>query len=89
MQKMFGLESNDVIAITEDGAPASQKDFVVWNPPLVDPMQPALGRASSISEAKSDAVLDEERDTRYPFLQGTANAYCSRSLLNSADTESL
>lgn len=51
MQKMFGLESNDVIAITEDGAPASQKDFVVWNPPLVDPMQPALGRASSISEA--------------------------------------
>lgn len=51
MQKMFGLEPSEVVAITEDGAPASQKDFVVWNPPLVDPLQPALGRASSISEA--------------------------------------
>lgn len=51
MRKVFGLGSDDVVAITEDGAPASQKDFIVWNPPLVDPMQPALGRASSISEA--------------------------------------
>lgn len=51
MEKMFGLEPSEVLAITEDGAPANQKDFLVWDPPLIDPLQPALGRASAMAEA--------------------------------------
>jgi DEAD/DEAH box helicase domain-containing protein len=51
MQKMFGLQPNDIVAISEDGAPRNQRDFLVWSPPLIDPSQPALGKASSIAEA--------------------------------------
>ena len=51
MQKMFGLQANDIVAISEDGAPRNQRDFLVWSPPLIDPSQPALGKASSIAEA--------------------------------------
>lgn len=51
MKKMFGLAPDDIAAIAEDGAPTSQKSFLVWNPPLIDPLQPALGRASSMAEA--------------------------------------
>ncbi|KAJ2931416.1 hypothetical protein H1R20_g5708, partial [Candolleomyces eurysporus] len=51
MQKMFGLHSNDIVVISEDGAPRNQRDFLVWSPPMVDPAQPALGKASSIAEA--------------------------------------
>lgn len=51
MQKMFGLQSHDVVAISEDGAPRNKRDFLVWSPPFVDPSQPALGKASSIAEA--------------------------------------
>ncbi|TFK25045.1 DEAD/H helicase [Coprinopsis marcescibilis] len=53
MEKMFGLANDEVSAITEDGAPANQKDFLVWNPSLIDPLQPSLGRASTISDATS------------------------------------
>ncbi|KAJ2916877.1 hypothetical protein MD484_g3585, partial [Candolleomyces efflorescens] len=53
MQKMFGLQASDIVAISEDGAPRNQRDFLVWSPPLIDPSQPALGKASSIAEATS------------------------------------
>jgi len=51
MEKMFGLEPHEVVAVTEDGAPSSGKEFLVWDPPLIDPLQPTLGKASSMSEA--------------------------------------
>ncbi|KAH6918791.1 DEAD/H helicase [Coprinopsis sp. MPI-PUGE-AT-0042] len=51
MEKMFGLSPDEVHAVTEDGAPTSRKDFIVWDPPLIDPMEPSLGRASAMSEA--------------------------------------
>jgi DEAD/DEAH box helicase domain-containing protein len=51
MEKMFGFAPDEVHAVTEDGAPTSQKDFIVWNPPLIDPMVPSLGRTSAMSEA--------------------------------------
>ncbi|KAF4604071.1 hypothetical protein EYR38_004493 [Pleurotus pulmonarius] len=41
----------DVVSITEDGAPSGHKDFIIWNPPLIDETEPALGRRSSLSEA--------------------------------------
>lgn len=51
MKTIFGIPSEEVEAITEDGAPTGRKDFLVWNPPPVDPHVPTLGRHSSLSEA--------------------------------------
>ncbi|KAH9901228.1 DEAD/H helicase [Cubamyces lactineus] len=49
MKNIFGID--DVVEITEDGAPSGRKDFLVWNPPLKDPMDPTLGRLNSMTEA--------------------------------------
>ncbi|KAI0747965.1 P-loop containing nucleoside triphosphate hydrolase protein [Daedaleopsis nitida] len=49
MRNIFGIE--DIEEITEDGAPSGRKDFLVWNPPLKDPMDPTLGRVHSMTEA--------------------------------------
>ncbi|KAH7919907.1 P-loop containing nucleoside triphosphate hydrolase protein [Leucogyrophana mollusca] len=49
MKRLFGID--DVEAITEDGAPSGCKDFLVWDPPPVDPKAPKLGKRSSLSEA--------------------------------------
>ncbi|KAF7972104.1 hypothetical protein HWV62_18928 [Athelia sp. TMB] len=49
MQSIFGVD--DIEAITEDCAPSGCKNFLVWNPPLVEEFVPALGRISSMSEA--------------------------------------
>ncbi len=43
--------TQDVEEVTEDGAPSGRKDFLVWNSPLKDPMDPALGRINSMTEA--------------------------------------
>ncbi|KAF9052741.1 P-loop containing nucleoside triphosphate hydrolase protein [Panaeolus papilionaceus] len=51
MTKIFGLEAGAIEVISQDGAPSASKDYVVWNPPFIDPLQPAMGRRSSISEA--------------------------------------
>ncbi|CUA70624.1 hypothetical protein RSOLAG22IIIB_04218 [Rhizoctonia solani] len=49
MVDIFGVEEVEVI--TDDGAPAGQKHFVLWNPPYIDPLNPSAGRVSSIEEA--------------------------------------
>ncbi|CAE6397294.1 unnamed protein product [Rhizoctonia solani] len=49
MVDIFGVDEVEVI--TDDGAPAGQKHFVLWNPPHVDPLNPSAGRVSSIEEA--------------------------------------
>ncbi|KAL1947966.1 hypothetical protein VTO73DRAFT_13690 [Trametes versicolor] len=49
MKNIFGVD--DVEEVTEDGAPSGRKDFLVWNSPLKDPMDPALGRINSMTEA--------------------------------------
>ncbi|KAH9951273.1 DEAD/H helicase [Amylocystis lapponica] len=49
MRNIFGID--DIEVITEDGAPSGRKDFLVWNPPLIDAIDPSLGRQSSMSEA--------------------------------------
>ena len=43
--------AQNVEVITDDGAPSGRRDFLVWNPPLKDPMEPSLGRHSAISES--------------------------------------
>lgn len=49
MMNIFGVK--DVEVITVDGAPSGRKDFLVWNPPYIDPDDPSLGRFSSMAEA--------------------------------------
>ncbi len=43
--------AQNIEEVTEDGAPSGRKDFLVWNPPLKDPMDPSLGRVHSMTEA--------------------------------------
>ncbi|PIL23843.1 hypothetical protein GSI_13594 [Ganoderma sinense ZZ0214-1] len=51
MKNLSGIEEQEIEEVTEDGAPAGRKDFLVWNPPLKDPMDPSLGRVNSMTEA--------------------------------------
>lgn len=48
MQTLFGIE--DVEVITEDGSPCGKKEWLVWNPPLIDDQDPKQGRVSSYAE---------------------------------------
>jgi DEAD/DEAH box helicase domain-containing protein len=41
----------DIEVITADGAPSGRKEFIVWNPPLIDDLEPLSGRVSSLAEA--------------------------------------
>ncbi|KAK9389818.1 hypothetical protein V1515DRAFT_563994 [Lipomyces mesembrius] len=49
MSKVFGV--NDIEVIDDDGSPAGEKHFLVWNCPYKDRNEPALGRKDAISEA--------------------------------------
>jgi DEAD/DEAH box helicase domain-containing protein len=39
------------VEITEDAAPSGRKDFLAWLPPLMNPVDPSLGRKNAMSEA--------------------------------------
>lgn len=77
MQKMFGLQPNDIVAISEDGAPRNQRDFLVWSPPLIDPSQPALGKASSIAEATGLMRFLMKRGIRVILFCKVSSAFLS------------
>ncbi|KAK9370101.1 hypothetical protein V1509DRAFT_618524 [Lipomyces kononenkoae] len=49
MSKVFGV--SDVEVIDDDGSPAGEKHFLVWNCPYKDLNEPSLGRKDAISEA--------------------------------------
>ncbi|RDB21503.1 ATP-dependent helicase hrq1 [Hypsizygus marmoreus] len=51
MMNIFGVASDEIEEITEDGAPSGRKDYLVWNPALINPDVPNLGRHSSLSDA--------------------------------------
>ena len=53
MSKMFGLELNDMEVVSNDGSPSGSKEYLIWNPPLVDSKKPSLGRKSSLTEASN------------------------------------
>ncbi|KAK0539124.1 ATP-dependent 3'-5' DNA helicase [Tilletia horrida] len=42
---------NNVEVVTEDGSPVGKKEWVIWNPPQIDPDDPAQGRVSAYEEA--------------------------------------
>ncbi|GAA5861985.1 hypothetical protein JCM8547_001547 [Rhodosporidiobolus lusitaniae] len=48
MRTVFGVE--DIELIDEDGSPAGQKEYLIWNPPHIDDLDPKQGRVSTISE---------------------------------------
>lgn len=48
MRTLFGVE--DVEVILEDGSPAGSKEWLVWNPPLIDEQDPKQGRVSAYAE---------------------------------------
>jgi hypothetical protein len=49
MRTIFGVDRVEVV--NEDGSPAGQKEWLIWNPPWIDPKDVTQGRISSISEA--------------------------------------
>lgn len=48
MSTLFGV--NDVEVVLEDGSPAGSKEWIVWNPPLIDDRDPKQGRVSAYAE---------------------------------------
>ncbi|KAK0552150.1 ATP-dependent 3'-5' DNA helicase [Tilletia horrida] len=49
MAAVVGVENVEVV--TEDGSPVGKKEWVIWNPPQIDPDDPAQGRVSAYEEA--------------------------------------
>ncbi|KAI9021909.1 hypothetical protein DFJ74DRAFT_104594 [Hyaloraphidium curvatum] len=52
MQALLGLREAP-LAVDEDGSPRGERHHVVWNPPFVDPLHPAKGRRSAVTETSS------------------------------------
>lgn len=48
MQTLFGIQ--DVEVIREDGSPCGKKEWLIWNPPLIDDKDPKQGRVSAYAE---------------------------------------
>lgn len=48
METLFGI--SDVEVITEDGSPCGKKEWLIWNPPLIDDKDPRQGRVSAYAE---------------------------------------
>ncbi|TNY24113.1 hypothetical protein DMC30DRAFT_346352 [Rhodotorula diobovata] len=48
MRTIFGVD--DIVLVDEDGSPCGQKEYLVWNPPYVDDLDPKQGRISTIFE---------------------------------------
>ncbi|KAF8316647.1 P-loop containing nucleoside triphosphate hydrolase protein [Clavulina sp. PMI_390] len=62
MKSIFGIE--DIEVVTDDGSPAGRKDFLLWQPPLVDEVAPELGRVRSILEACALFIFLMKRGVR-------------------------
>ncbi|KAF7796887.1 hypothetical protein EIP86_008072 [Pleurotus ostreatoroseus] len=62
MKKMFGVE--DVEEVTADGAPSGEKEFIVWEPPLVDINDPSMGRRGALTEADRRRIEKEAFEGR-------------------------
>ncbi|KAF8323509.1 P-loop containing nucleoside triphosphate hydrolase protein [Cantharellus anzutake] len=62
MQNIFGVDNVEVL--TNDGAPAGRKDFLIWEPPLVDDQVPELGRVKSMAEGSAVTVFLMKRGVR-------------------------
>ncbi|KAJ3118512.1 hypothetical protein HK100_000592 [Physocladia obscura] len=84
MEKFFGLNSNSVTVIQEDGAPTGRKHRIIWNPPAVFDVceNPKLldsdvnNETTQNNDKKSSAKIEE----RIPIIQ-EAVSLCLRFLL--------
>ncbi|KAI9488424.1 hypothetical protein BDB00DRAFT_932711 [Zychaea mexicana] len=48
MKLVFGVDN--VKLVDQDGAPCGRKEFIVWNPPLLNPADPHSGRRGAVAE---------------------------------------
>ncbi|GAA98907.1 uncharacterized protein L969DRAFT_76721 [Mixia osmundae IAM 14324] len=48
MEAIFGITGVKVVDV--DGSPTGRKEYLVWNPPFIDPHQITQGRVSTIAE---------------------------------------
>lgn len=62
MKRIFGLDRVELIS--EDGAPSGAKYHIVWNPPLIDNLEPGQGRISSMLETSRIFRFLIERNIR-------------------------
>jgi len=62
METIFGLDN--VSLVDEDGSPAGRKEFLCWNCPFVDPMDPGSGRVGAVSETGKLFVFLMSRGVR-------------------------
>lgn len=44
MSKMFCLDVSELDVVSNEGAPSGKKEYIIWNPPPIDPEAPALER---------------------------------------------
>lgn len=51
MARLVALPTTCIDVVDQDGSPCGQKEWVVWNSPLIDPRDPSHGRVSTFSEA--------------------------------------
>lgn len=48
--QLLALDPGTIHVVQEDGAPCGQKEWAIWNPPLIDDQEPGHGRVSSYTE---------------------------------------
>jgi DEAD/DEAH box helicase domain-containing protein len=62
MKTIFGVQ--DVALTDQDGSPNGRKEFVCWNPPYVDALDPGSGRVSAVREASKILIHLMMRNVR-------------------------
>ncbi|WFD30904.1 ATP-dependent 3'-5' DNA helicase [Malassezia sp. CBS 17886] len=50
MHALTGVATESTHVVTQDGAPCGQKEWALWNPPLVNAAEQTLGRVSAYAE---------------------------------------
>ncbi|KAF8636516.1 hypothetical protein AX17_003329 [Amanita inopinata Kibby_2008] len=64
MRDLFGIAESDIEVVTEDGAPAGPKEYLIWNQSLIAPKGKELGKHSALSEATQLMKFLMERGLR-------------------------
>lgn len=50
LKRLLGMNVGEIEEVQNDGAPCGPKEWVLWNPPLIDPHDPSHGRMSAYTE---------------------------------------
>lgn len=50
LKQLLGMDVGEIEEVGNDGAPCGPKEWVLWNPPLIDPHDPSHGRMSAYNE---------------------------------------